>query len=344
MLCASLTAAAHEAMPMVEVVAHYDNSIGSSNAASQGTITSALLDNRPLLRPGDMLEYVPGMVVTQHSGDGKANQYYLRGFNLDHGTDFATSLNGMPINMPTHAHGHGYTDLNFLIPELVQRVDYRKGPYFAQDGDFASAGAADFHYKTKLDKDFSQLTLGQRGYSRAVGAASHELAKGMDYLAAMELMHNDGPWTVPEHLQRRNGVFMLSEGSRANGWTASAMHYSARWNATDQIPLSMLQSGQLGRFDSLDPSDGAHTQRSSLSLDWRRTQDGMLDKVVLYAIRSDLSLFSNFSYYSSNPATGDQFMQQEARQVYGLKATRQWSRIKTGQAHFPQERLPIQQV
>lgn len=318
-------ALAHETVPTIEVVAHYDNSLGSSNASSQGSITSALLDNRPLMRPGDVLEYVPGMVVTQHSGDGKANQYFLRGFNLDHGTDFATSLNGMPINMPSHAHGQGYSDLNFLIPELVQRVDYRKGPYFAQDGDFASAGAADFHYKTRLDKDFTQLTLGQRGFGRAIGASSHELNNGMRYVAAMELMHNDGPWTVPERLQRRNGVFMLSDGSRTNGWTASAMHYTARWNATDQIPLSMVASGQLGRFDSLDPSDGGHTQRSSASVDWRQTHDGITDKVLLYAIRSELSLFSNFSYYSTRSTVGDQFMQQEQRQVYGLKASRQWT-------------------
>ncbi len=320
-----LSAGAHEVTPVIEVVAHYDNSIGSSNAASQGVINAALLENRPLLRPGEMLEYVPGMVVTQHSGDGKANQYFLRGFNLDHGTDFATSLNGMPINMPTHAHGHGYSDLNFLIPELVQRVDYRKGPYFAQDGDFASAGAADFQYRTRLDKDFTQFTLGQRGYERAVGAVSRELSNGMHYLAAMELMHNDGPWSVPERLNRRNGVFMLSEGSRANGWTASAMHYSARWNATDQIPFSMVESGQLGRFDSLDPSDGAHTQRTSASLDWRQTNDTVSDKVLLYTIRSNLSLFSNFSYYTNNNTEGDQFMQQEQRQVYGLKASRQWA-------------------
>ncbi|HTL92610.1 MAG TPA: Plug domain-containing protein, partial [Steroidobacteraceae bacterium] len=118
----------------------------SANAASAGTATAEELDNRPLLRPAEVLEVVPGLVVAQHSGDGKANQYFLRGFNLDHGTDFATSVDGVPVNMPTHAHGQGYSDLNFLIPELIERIDYRKGVYYAEQGDFSAAGAADIHY------------------------------------------------------------------------------------------------------------------------------------------------------------------------------------------------------
>ena len=125
----------------IEVRGHYDNAVGSSDAASQGVVRAELLKSRPALRPGEVLEFVPGLIVTQHSGDGKANQYFLRGFNLDHGTDFATSVNGVPVNMPTHAHGQGYSDLNFLIPELIARITFRKGPYAAEDGDFASAGS-----------------------------------------------------------------------------------------------------------------------------------------------------------------------------------------------------------
>ena len=123
---------------------------------------------------------MPGVIVTQHSGDGKANQYFLRGFNLDHGTDFATSVNGMPVNMPTHGHGQGYTDLNFLLPELVQRIEYRKGPYFATSGDFASAGAADIGYRTRLDENFGQISLGEGGYRRGVAGASFDLGGGLE--------------------------------------------------------------------------------------------------------------------------------------------------------------------
>src|SRR5262245_35844061 len=157
---------------------HYDNAIGTTDAASQGTIRAELLKSRPPQRPGEVLEFVPGMIVTQHSGDGKANQYFLRGFNLDHGTDFATTVGGIPVNMPSNGHGQGYTDLNFLIPELVPRIEYRKGPYFASVGDFSPAGSADIVYRTRLDAPFALVTLGENGYRRGVLAGSVDLASG----------------------------------------------------------------------------------------------------------------------------------------------------------------------
>src|SRR5437763_2856054 len=139
--CACAHAQSVELEP-VTVQGTYDNAIGTSDAASEGVVTSKLIEARPTLRPAEVLEFVPGVIVTQHSGDGKANQYFLRGFNLDHGTDFATSVDGMPVNMVSHAHGQGYSDLNWLLPELVDRIAYRKGPYHADEGDFSSAGAA----------------------------------------------------------------------------------------------------------------------------------------------------------------------------------------------------------
>ena len=165
---------------------HYDNTVGSSDAASQGVIRAELLKTRPALRPGEVLEFVPGVIVTQHSGDGKANQYFLRGFNLDHGTDFATTVNGLPVNMPSHGHGQGYSDLNFLLPELVDRIAYRKGPYFAQNGDFASAGSADIVYRNRLDAPFGTLTLGQNGFRRGVAGGSTQLNNGLTLLGAVE--------------------------------------------------------------------------------------------------------------------------------------------------------------
>ena len=158
----------------MQIQGNYVNAIGSSDAASAGTVTSKLIESRPTLRPAEVLEFVPGVIVTQHSGDGKANQYFLRGFNLDHGTDFATCVDGMPVNMPTHAHGQGYTDLNFLIPELVERIDYRKGPYYAEDGDFASAGAARIGLlRRAAARHRARSTLGEDGYARALLADSH---------------------------------------------------------------------------------------------------------------------------------------------------------------------------
>lgn len=317
---------AHE-MNAVEVVGHYDNAIGNSDAASQGVVGAELLRDRSILRPAEVLEYIPGMVVTQHSGDGKANQYFLRGMNLDHGTDFATTVNGVPVNMPTHAHGHGYSDLNFLIPELVQRVEYRKGPYFASEGDFSSAGSANFIYRTKLDRPFADVTIGQRGYLRGVAAVSRDVSEGVSLLSAIERLNNNGPWTVPEGIRKTNAQFILSGGSPREGWSTSLSAYSAHWNSTDQIPQRLIDAGSyqgqaFGRFDSLDPSDGGNTHRTSLSGRWHQSSDHALTKIEWYAIKYDLNLFSNFTY--SLDRANDQFAQTDDRTVWGGKAYRTW--------------------
>jgi len=315
-------------LPTIEITGrHYDNGLGTSDAASQGVIRAELLKSRPALRPGEVLEFVPGVIVTQHSGDGKANQYFLRGFNLDHGTDFATTVNGLPVNMPTHGHGQGYADLNFLIPELVDRIEYRKGPYFARSGDFSSAGSADVMYRSTLEAPFAAVTLGERGYRRIVGAGSHEIAPGVQLLGAVEWLRNDGPWTVPEGLRKTNAVLTLSAGAGAEGWSASFMGYDARWTSTDQVPQRLIDAGTyngkpFGRFDSLDPSDGGETRRTSVSGEWhRKTDAGATTRVSAYAIDYRLELFSNFTYALERPAGGDQFSQQDKRSVYGLAAS-----------------------
>jgi hypothetical protein len=321
------TAVAASQLDRLEITGrHYDNAVGSSDAASQGTIRAELLKSRPALRPGEVLEFVPGMVVTQHSGDGKANQYFLRGFNLDHGTDFATSVNGLPVNMPTHGHGQGYSDLNFLIPELVDRIEYRKGPYFAKTGDFSSAGSADIVYRTTLDAPFAALTLGQRSYQRLVGGGSTDVGPGLKLLGAIELQHNDGPWKVPEHLRKTNGVLTLSGGTKALGWSTSLMAYDAKWDSTDQIPQRLVDAGTyngqaFGRFDSLDATDGGQTRRTSLSGEWHRETEAGTTRVAAYAVDYQLKLFSNFTYALERPAQGDQFSQQDKRGIYGVTAS-----------------------
>jgi hypothetical protein len=321
------TAVAASQLDRLEITGrHYDNAVGSSDAASQGTIRAELLKSRPALRPGEVLEFVPGMVVTQHSGDGKANQYFLRGFNLDHGIDFATTVNGLPVNMPTHGHGQGYSDLNFLIPELVDRIEYRKGPYFAKTGDFSSAGSADIVYRTTLDAPFAALTLGQRSYQRLVGGGSTNVGPGLKLLGAIELQHNDGPWKVPEHLRKTNGVLTLSGGTKALGWSTSLMAYDAKWDSTDQIPQRLVDAGTyngqaFGRFDSLDATDGGQTRRTSLSGEWHRETEAGTTRVAAYAVDYQLKLFSNFTYALERPAQGDQFSQQDKRGIYGVTAS-----------------------
>ena len=336
---AALLAGAAQAQTVAQSITikgHYDNTVGSSDAASQGTISSALLKSRPALRPGEVLEFVPGLIVTQHSGDGKANQYFLRGFNLDHGTDFATSVDGIPVNMPTHAHGQGYTDLNFLLPELVQRIEYRKGPYFAQSGDFASAGAADIVYVRQLDQPFGQITLGERGYRRGAAGASADIAPGITLLGALELMRNDGPWTVPEDLKKTNLVLGLSGGTAAQGWSTRLLSYHAKWTATDQIPESLIDAGSyngqpFGRFDSLDPSAGGDTTRTSLAAEWHGEDAAGRTRIAGYAMRYRLDLNSNFTYALERPDDGgDQFKQRDQRSVYGFSASRTLNHQLTG--------------
>jgi outer membrane receptor protein involved in Fe transport len=319
--CVCLGAQAQPSTQSITVTGHYDNSVGSSDAASQGVINRDLLKSRPALRPGEVLEFVPGLIVTQHSGDGKANQYFLRGFNLDHGTDFATRVNGMPVNMPSHGHGQGYTDLNFLMPELVSRIEYRKGPYFASNGDFSSAGSADISYLRQLDASFAQFTLGEGSFKRAVGGSSFTVAPEITLLGAVEVQRTDGPWTVPENLKKENAVFTLSGGTAASGWSTSAMAYRSRWTSTDQVPQRAIDSGLIRRFDSLDPTTGGSTSRASLSSEWHNNGALGRTKLSAYAIRYRLDLNSNFTYVLERPADGDQFKQQDKRSIVGLDAS-----------------------
>ncbi|MEW6707875.1 MAG: TonB-dependent receptor plug domain-containing protein, partial [Pseudomonadota bacterium] len=318
----------------IEVLGHYETQVGTSDAASEGSVTARLIANRPALRPAEVLEFVPGVIVTQHSGDGKANQYFLRGFSLDHGTDFATWVDGMPINQPTHAHGHGYTDLNFLIPELVRRIDYRKGPYFAEEGDFSSVGSARIRLADVLPRGIAQLTFGEHAYRRVLLADSRTAGAG-HLLGALELLLNDGPWRQPEDLRKWNGWLRWSQHGPARQRSLTLMAYDARWTATDQIPERAVAAGLVDRFGTLDPNDGGRSRRVSLSgRQHLQLHDGDLE-VSAYAIASRLTLFSNFTYFLDDETRGDQFEQSESRRTVGGTASRRWQRPFFGrQADF----------
>jgi outer membrane receptor protein involved in Fe transport len=319
-LAASAPAQEPDRADEVRVTGHYENAVGTSDAASQGNVGAKAVEARPLQRPGDVLETVPGVITTQHSGEGKANQYFLRGFNLDHGTDFRTTVAHMPVNMPTHAHGQGYSDLNFLIPELVSRISYKKGPYFAEEGDFASAGAANINYYTKLRQGIAAVGLGDQGWRRALAANSFDTGPG-HLLYGVELFHNDGPWDNPSDYSKLNGVLSYSVGTNADGYTVTGMGYSGNWNATDQIPKRAVDSGQLSRFGAVDPSDGGETSRYSLSLDRHRSWSNGDFHMNTYFIKYRLKLFSNFTFFLNDPLNGDQFEQFDERKVFGLDPT-----------------------
>ncbi len=304
----------------VVVSAKAADELGVASTSSEGTVTAAQLKDRPLLRPAEVLEVVPGMIVSQHSGDGKANQYYLRGFNLDHGTDFSTSLMGMPVNMPSHAPGQGYTDLNFLIPELVSRVQYRKGTYYAGDGDFSAAGSARIDYVRKVDAAFVQGTRGSFDYTRALAAASPEIGDG-NTLIAVEGFHNDGPWTVPEDLSKANLVLRYGQGQRDDGWAVSLLGYDVSWTATDQIAQRAIPI--VGLYGSLDPTSAGKTHRTSLSAEFARSGDAGISRVNAYYIDYALDLWSNFTY-AIDQVHGDQFLQSDNRGILGGNATHSW--------------------
>jgi hypothetical protein len=291
---------------------------GRTISASVGTVLGEQLETRPILRTGEILEVVPGLVVTQHSGSGKANQYFLRGFNLDHGTDFASRVEGLPVNMPTHAHGQGYSDINFMIPELVERIEYKKGTYYADEGNFSAAGSVDVSYRRRLDHDEALLVVGEHGYGRALVASSTPLAAG-DLLFAVDATRDNGPWDLSERTRKYNGVLKYSQGDAQQGFQLLGMGYRGQWRATDQIPLRAVQSGELDRFGFIDGSDGGKSHRYSLSAAvWRPLGAGSL-RAEGYAMDYGLDLFSNFSYFT-DPDNGDQFEQLDDRKVYGLSA------------------------
>ena len=301
----------------VEVKAGVEDLVGTASSATEGTVGAKQIETRALMRPGEVLEVVPGLVISQHSGEGKATQYFLRGFNLDHGTDFATFVNGVPVNMPTHAHGQGWSDINFLIPELVDRLRYRKGPYSVEEGDFSSAGSARIEYFRKLPANIAELGIGSYGYRRALFAGSPEVAGG-HLMYALELSGNKGPWERPDNIGKVNGVLRYSRGSADNGWAITGMAYKAQWSATDQVAQRAIDQGIIGRYGSLDPTDGGRTSRASLSGDWARRDANGYSRANAYVMDYRLNLFSNFTYFLDNPVTGDQFEQVDRRTVFGV--------------------------
>lgn len=297
--------------------------LGFADAATVGVIPGDELDRRPFQRPGAVLEAIPGVIVSQHSGEGKANQYYLRGFNLDHGTDLAITVAGVPVNMPTHAHGQGYADANFVIPELVSAIQYRKGPYYAEEGDFASAGSASINYVSLLDKPLALVQGGMFGYGRVVVAASPEVAGGY-LLYALEGVRNDGPWERGDDLRKWNGVLRYTRGHQRGGFSVTASAYDARWDSTDQIPQRAVLAGAVGRFGNLDASNGGTTARHWLATEWQRSSSSALTQVNAYAAQYRLNLFSNFTYFLDDPIEGDQFEQADDRWLAGGRASHRW--------------------
>ncbi len=303
-------------MPEVVVTGRQDSMLGIAESASQGTTGAEQLADRPILRSGEILETVPGVIITQHAGGGKANQYFLRGFNLDHGTDFAVFLDNMPLNLPSHAHGEGYSDMNTVIPEFVERVDYEKGPYYADVGNYGSAGSAHLVFYKTLPQNFVTVEGGMFGYERGVFGISQKLGDG-DLLYGAEAYHDNGPWDRPDNYWKFNGILTYSQGDKMDGWSATFHGYHGRWHSSDQIAASF---GATDFFGTLNPTDGGNSQRYSLQAEWHRKNENSETKIMAYGFYYDLDLFSDFTYFLTDTNKGDQFEQKDERWVAGLDA------------------------
>lgn len=294
------------------------NLLGVATTASEGTVGYDDFKDRPISRVGELVEVIPGAIATQHSGEGKANQYFLRGFNLDHGTDFSAHVDGVPVNLRTHGHGQGYLDLNFVIPEIVERVDYTKGPYSVKNGDFSSAGAARYKLYETLEDSFALLTAGEFNYYRTVVAGSFELASDTSMLVALEGALHDGPWRLDQDLEKINGLAKITH--KTSEWTTSLnlSVYSISYVATDQIPLRAVNSGQVDRFGFIDDDLGGSTNRFSASVTSNHEADDFtITSLSAYFVDYGFSLFSNFTYFLDDPLNGDEFEQIDERSYFG---------------------------
>ncbi len=301
----------------VVVTASRLNLLGAALTASQGSITKEEVELRPIFRIGQLYETVPGLVVTIHSGEGKANQYLLRGFNLDHGADFASFVDGMPVNRATNTHGQGYSDQNFLMSQVVAGLDYTKGPYYAAIGDFGAVGATHVRLVNDLPAQVA-ATVGTFGDQEVFAGGTWHVDSEDRVWAAADLGHVDGPWSPPEDFRKIDATLRFSHGTDADGYSLTAMYYKSAGRLTTDQSVSAVQDGLIGRYGSLDPSDRSRSERLSLSGhygasrgDWRFSADA-------YVIHAGMTLWNDFTHYLFDPVNGDQEQQDETRTTAGL--------------------------
>ena len=294
-------------MDAIEVRDRSDELVGVADSATQGTIGSTEMGYRPILRAGEVLETIPGMIITQHSGGGKAPQYFTRGFNLDHGTDFAIDLDGMGLNLASHVHGEGYADMNIVIPELIDHMDYEKGPYFAANGDFSNAGAAHIHFISSAPENYFKFEAGTDGFIRSVLVFDLPVKTG-DLVTGIEVSHENGPWTQPDNFIKYNGFVRYSKGTPDLGYSVTGMIYHGHWKATDQVSASAVDDGLISFYGNQDKDDGGTSERLSLQAEWHRKDADSATSISFYYFHYTLNLYSNFTYYLESP-NGDEFEQ-----------------------------------
>jgi outer membrane receptor protein involved in Fe transport len=308
----------HDHAKPIDVTARAER---APTAASSQTITGGELKLRPRLRPADVLGAATGLVVVQHAGGGKANQYFLRGFDIDHGTDLLLSVDGIPINLVSHGHGQGYADLHFIIPELIASLEVHKGPFYAELGDFATAGAVNMRLADHFHESQASFSMGQYGIYRGLGIVSRDIGEDWRFVVAGEAQAQDGPFENPERLRRFNAYARVTHDfSPTSSMALTWMSYAGRWNASGQIPLREVEAGRLDRFGTIDPSEGGASQRHGGSARFKAQFEDADLEVTAYGVRYDWRLYSNFTFFLEDPINGDMIEQTDERWLSGLDA------------------------
>ncbi|TDU39638.1 outer membrane receptor for ferrienterochelin and colicin [Gelidibacter sediminis] len=288
------------------------------------TISRLDLNTNPLNSSQEALRKIPGLIIGQHAGGGKAEQIFLRGFDIDHGTDISISVDGMPVNMVSHAHGQGYSDLHFLIPETVNKIDFGKGPYSAKHGDFATAGYVDFSTRDVLKESSISVTAGQFNSLRTLGLFNLlETTTNQNAYIAAEYLANDGPYESPQNFDRINifGKYVaFSPNNDKISLTAS--HFTSGWDASGQIPQRAVDSGMISRFGAIDDTEGGETERTNLNVQLsKRLSNKTTFKTNAYYSHYTFELYSNFTFFLEDPINGDQIKQKENRNIFGLNTS-----------------------
>ena len=298
------------------------------------TIANADIKLNPINSSQDILRKVPGLFIAQHAGGGKAEQIFLRGFDIDHGTDIQITADGLPVNMVSHAHGQGYADLHFLIPETIEKVDFGKGPYYTDKGNFTTAGYVDFQTYDRIEKSTVKLEGGRFNTARLMGMIDlvKDAKGGTDAYLATEYLATDGPFDASQNFERFN-LFgkMYTQLNENNALKLQASTFTSRWDASGQIPIRAIESGQIGRFGAIDSTEGGQTSRTNLSLTHQAVL-GERDFIEsqFYFSYYDFELYSNFTFFLNDSINGDQIRQRESRNIYGFSSdyTRLLSRNK----------------
>jgi hypothetical protein len=306
-----------------EAVFELGEIVVGQNIKKLNIISTLDFNVKPFKSSQEVLRILPGLFIGQHAGGGKAEQIFLRGFDIDHGTDIAISVDGMPVNMVSHAHGQGYADLHFLIPETVASIDFGKGPYYADKGNFATAGYAEFKTKDKLKQSLFSLEAGRFNTFRALGMVKLLNTEKHNLYLASEYMVSDGPFESSQNFFRNNMMLKYS-GELDNGsrLTALASHFNSKWDASGQIPQRLVDDGTISRFGAVDDTEGGQTSRTNFSIDYSKpVNQNTFVKTNFYYSLYDFELFSNFTFFLEDPVNGDQIRQTEGREIYGFQST-----------------------